>query len=586
MTPHSIRSRRDHSQENDHELIQQNSVTARYGFTHNDDTSSHPSDQQDQQENDLHFGMRLSSVEPIETNDLVMALALQASLDETQFFGAESSKHHERAWSFVGKIVDCHKRLSCSCNGSNMIKPIGVDDMFFTAKKIFECQSLFHRCGIDTKIELNYHYTKLNNITSIQQDGLMSQREMQHYRGGGSYGDGIYTSNNPFTFHGTYGSVGLLVAVLCGNKSERVPFLKRAQLLKKSKHNTIIGNKQADFYEGWSQRQLSFYDEIILQSSAQCLPLIQFESSLISTKSDPHLGNEVIWAYHMNIHDILDDFFNGASKTSLDRIYPSMIPRPSASRAQLQAIHNAQFPSTAQHQAALDIDVVCYDAPDALLRPSNFKHCFHSEEFEQTNYENFGSCAICLTTMNKNGPIKIATVKKDKCNHTFHLPCIEEALSWIPRCPVCRLWINEPQGYSPSGILKITRSHLSCEGFERSAGSIVLSYEIAAGIQKVFHPNPGVQYYPTHRVAYLPDDENGRKLLKRLKYAFERGLTFMIGTSTTTGRPNSVIWSSIHHKSSRTGGLLNYGFPDDSYFRNCNKELDFLGVPPSDECGL
>lgn len=72
---------------------------------------------------------------------------------------------------------------------------------------------------------------------------------------------------------------------------------------------------------------------------------------------------------------------------------------------------------------------------------------------------------------------------------------------------------------------------------------------------------------------------DGQALLKRLKYAFLHGLTFTVGTSLTTGRDNQCTWASIHHKTSRTGGVRSHGFPDADYFNNCNAELDALGVP-------
>ena len=58
-------------------------------------------------------------------------------------------------------------------------------------------------------------------------------------------------------------------------------------------------------------------------------------------------------------------------------------------------------------------------------------------------------------------------------------------------------------------------------------------------------------------------------------------LTFTVGTSLTTGVPNSCTWASIHHKTSLSRGA--HGYPDPNYFRNCNVELDMLGVPSARE---
>lgn len=68
------------------------------------------------------------------------------------------------------------------------------------------------------------------------------------------------------------------------------------------------------------------------------------------------------------------------------------------------------------------------------------------------------------------------------------------------------------------------------------------------------HPNPGVRYPGTTRVAYLPDCPEGNKVLTLFRKAFDQRLTFTIGTSMTTGRPNVITWNDIHHKTSCTGG--------------------------------
>ena len=92
--------------------------------------------------------------------------------------------------------------------------------------------------------------------------------------------------------------------------------------------------------------------------------------------------------------------------------------------------------------------------------------------------------------------------------------------------------------------------------------------------------SPGVAFSGDHRAAYLPDNTEGLLLLKRLEYAFSRGLSFSVGTSITRNKADVVTWSSIHHRTSPSGGA--FSFPDPNYFHNCNEELDALGVPPAD----
>lgn len=68
------------------------------------------------------------------------------------------------------------------------------------------------------------------------------------------------------------------------------------------------------------------------------------------------------------------------------------------------------------------------------------------------------------------------------------------------------------------------------------------------------HPNPGVRYPGTTRVAYLPDCPEGNKVLGLFRKAFAQRLTFTVGTSLTTGRANVITWNDIHHKTNCTGG--------------------------------
>jgi len=114
--------------------------------------------------------------------------------------------------------------------------------------------------------------------------------------------------------------------------------------------------------------------------------------------------------------------------------------------------------------------------------------------------------------------------------------------------------------------------------FCRYCKTIEICYHIPAGIQLEYHPNPGVPYPETTRVAYLPDNVEGRTLLRRFKYAWKHGLMFNVGTSITDQADNRVVWSTIPHKTSLRGRGP-YSFPDENYIPNCNNVLDGLNVP-------
>ena len=195
-------------------------------------------------------------------------------------------------------------------------------------------------------------------------------------------------------------------------------------------------------------------------------------------------------------------------------------------------------------------------------------------------------CAICLDPLmrNENGAI----VRLTECKHLFHRKCLLNSLgtrrSASRQCPTCRLHLAPPRGAMPSGTMTVTEdASRDCAGYAGD-GSFVLHYNFPRGqFQQAYHPSPGRAIPRTSRTAYVPCTTAGRHLLQRLKYAFTRGLTFTIGTSCTTGRPDQITWGAIPHKSKDACGGL-FDSPDASYIDSCNTVLDSLGVPGSDLC--
>ena len=209
-----------------------------------------------------------------------------------------------------------------------------------------------------------------------------------------------------------------------------------------------------------------------------------------------------------------------------------------------------------------------YTAPTSLvngIQPGTLKNPPISQDMSQ-------ECAICLDSLSCSACSALTV-----CSHVFHTRCVQEAFKRKPQCPTCRKAVSAPQGKSPSGTMNVTFDSSKCAGFQKN--TIQITYAIHSGHQMNYHDNPGQFQGGKHVVAYLPNNIDGQQLLKRLKYAFMHGLTFTVGTSMTTGIPNQCTWASIHHKTSRVGGVAAHGFPDPTYFVNCNGELDSLGVP-------
>lgn len=220
-------------------------------------------------------------------------------------------------------------------------------------------------------------------------------------------------------------------------------------------------------------------------------------------------------------------------------------------------------------QQQYDTDTVSYEQL-YYAAPISLASTISSDLFETVTGDD--ECAICLEKVCKEKSVKIKT-----CQHEFHLSCLQDSMQHNPRCPTCRLPLDAARGKSPSGTMTIEPSYQDCPGFGDGVKTIQIKYDIPSGVQKDYHENPNQRFSGTTRVAYVPDNSEGRKLLKRLKYAWTHGLTFRVGTSLTTHQPNQVTWTSIHHKTSLHGGT--HGFPDASYMDNVNNSLDALHVP-------
>ncbi|XP_035681635.1 probable E3 ubiquitin-protein ligase DTX3 [Branchiostoma floridae] len=122
----------------------------------------------------------------------------------------------------------------------------------------------------------------------------------------------------------------------------------------------------------------------------------------------------------------------------------------------------------------------------------------------------------------------------------------------------------------------------SLPGYEymncRSIATIEIHYYFPDGTQGPEHPNPGKPYTGTSRTAYLPDNAEGREVLRLLKQAFDSRLVFTIGTSATTGLTDTVVWNGIPHKTSKYGGPNSYGYPDPQYLATVKEQLAAKGI--------
>ena len=414
---------------------------------------------------------------------------------------------------------------------------------------------------------------------------------------------GIYTADNPFAYHDMhYGDAGILVARIGGT-------IKVTE--------DIDGADYPQPFDHDSLRVLRCDARVnmtILRKSSQCLALAYYDGSILDKTDASAPLNRAINKFHLELQLIVDKFMNGGRRTEviLEAPFRTVIAMPvkskkSSSNKNAIAIVNTKnnhnngnpnppppssppthiiTPNKSRSKPSGDTTatgkspayvkaLIRYEAPETL------DGC-DLEDGINVGAWNEGvtgdSCPVCFLSF-ADEMQDVATI--NHCGHTFHESCLRQAISFMgTRCPICRVVINEPVGKMPSGTMRIAVDpNMTCAGFPK--GTIVITYSIPSGVQMLYHMNPGETYSATERHAFLPLVQEGLELLVRLKYAFRHGLTFDVGTSLTTGKHNVVIWSSIHHKTSLSGGA--HGWPDPAFFLNCNEELDALGVPQPEE---
>ncbi|XP_030648622.1 putative E3 ubiquitin-protein ligase DTX2 [Chanos chanos] len=174
--------------------------------------------------------------------------------------------------------------------------------------------------------------------------------------------------------------------------------------------------------------------------------------------------------------------------------------------------------------------------------------------------------------------------KFTKCGHTLHMLCMlamynNGTKDGSLQCPSCKTIYGEKTGTQPKGKMEIYSLPQSLPGHP-DCGTIQIIYSIPPGIQGPEHPNPGKPYtcrgFP--RFCFLPDNYKGRKVLELLKVAWTRRLIFTVGTSSTTGEPDTVVWNEIHHKTEMMSNVSGHGYPDPNYLDNVLAELASQGV--------
>jgi deltex-like protein len=151
----------------------------------------------------------------------------------------------------------------------------------------------------------------------------------------------------------------------------------------------------------------------------------------------------------------------------------------------------------------------------------------------------------------------------------FHKECLlsqyKVAQGEFLKCAVCETAYGVRTGEMPNGKMQWRLVTTSLPGFE-GHGTIEFWYNFDDG----YLPN-GQRYTGTYRRAYVPASPEGIIVFKKLVVAFDRRLSFSVGTSLTTGLTNAVVWAGVHHKTSKYAGP--FGYPDVTYLGRVTEEL-------------
>uniref|UniRef100_G1SDK3 E3 ubiquitin-protein ligase n=1 Tax=Oryctolagus cuniculus TaxID=9986 RepID=G1SDK3_RABIT len=316
--------------------------------------------------------------------------------------------------------------------------------------------------------------------------------------------------------------------------------------------------------------------------------------SLSGARSAPRLNTTNPWAGAALAVGSQSLFF----RSSLSHLGPQLLP-PGASTAGGASASLPSGPSSNPGSAAAAV-------PMQMPKPSRVQQALaggtpkpepeqvirkYTEELKSPPDED---CIICMeklsaasgysdvTDSKTMGPVAVGRLAK--CSHAFHLLCLLAMYcngnkDGSLQCPSCKAIYGEKTGTQPQGKMEVFKFQVSLPGHE-DCGTILIVYSIAHGIQGPEHPNPGKPFtargFP--RQCYLPDNAQGRKVLELLKVAWKRRLIFTVGTSSTTGETDTVVWNEIHHKTEMDRNVTGHGYPDPNYLPNVLAELAAQGV--------
>jgi Deltex C-terminal domain len=531
-----------------------------------------------------------------------------------------------RAFSFTTMVVENHDRFLEDCYGQEPTQGlcrwfslVNADDILFFSERLLQ---YWNDAGdINSHIDIGYARYRMHgeDEDEPQGDALPHIQTRDIVTRNGPFGDGIYLANHPFV------SSSKDDRRKTRRKGDKILMVARVRSINDdSSHSGIL---LSGFQFSRVEHDADVFEISVIGKSSQCIPLLLFDSRLVDSRDFVKQGHVVVYRYHCLLQAILDEYFNvGRPKTVVTKRVPSILHDASSPTRSLRsydpklqcivsytAPENSIIPLPDNDRCPLPLDLLL--APlSSLIAPLFIDTTFQRRHRLRNPLDgrrlnsSLNYVSIVPSRQKSAGLSGTKITLAYECGATFDITfngneaddaSCESIWASIFRSPdflrqlqhraflhsqKCNSCINRSCtndetiniGVMPTGAMQVFEvPEATCPGFE--PGVFLISYKIESGVQKNYHENPGVRHPGTSREAFVPSNVKGRALIQRLIYAFAHGMTFRVGVSVSTGKPNSVTWASIPHKTSLTYGP--FGYPDPNYFDEVNEQLNILGVP-------
>jgi hypothetical protein len=229
----------------------------------------------------------------------------------------------DRASQFVNQLLEEFSKIKAQ-NAAVPIQAFEKIDLYFMTLKLLEKQASFLSSDVDGTVDIGYHYTSASYLKHIQIYGLLTTNEREQ-RGiligrlcGAAFGEGIYTADNLFAFH----NYGYDVCLICVRLRGTVKYATTQNGRKNdSSTHCVIGNKVLESLLTVSHTT-HYANEVVLQSSSQIIPVLQFEREVVTLYENPPNPHYATWR-DAQIQSIMDKYI-----TTLQKVVNSTFNSP------------------------------------------------------------------------------------------------------------------------------------------------------------------------------------------------------------------------------------------------------------------